>query len=472
MENHPPSVLYLSSGTGDQTLADAIRRRGWDVREVADPEQAIGILDGLDCQVGLVQLEGWAGDALHEHAERLFGLDPAIKWIALTPRRSPMPPAMCRLLAEWFHDYHTAPADVDRLVATLGHALGMARLTSKVRRLSEDASEDLPADLRIVGRSPAMRTLRRQLRKVAASDFSVLIRGESGTGKELVAQAIHRLSGRAERPFIAVNCGALPRELIQSELFGHEKGAFTGADQRRIGCIEAAQGGTLFLDEIGDLPLEMQVNLLRFLQERTIQRIGGSASIAVDVRVLAATHVQLEEATDRGDFREDLYYRLNVLHLDVPPLRERASDIELLAEYFLRKFSGSLRPNLRGFSRQAIAEMTSYPWPGNVRELLHRIQRAVVMCEGTQITARDLALERGGPNSPLASLAKTRAQAEKSAIEASLVAARNNVSKAARYLDISRVTLYRLMEQHGIDWQRRQPLSFASARGMSVPAAD
>jgi DNA-binding NtrC family response regulator len=298
-----------------------------------------------------------------------------------------------------------------------------------------------------------MRQLFQQIGKIASIDFSVLICGESGTGKELAAQAIHQVSDRAAGPFVAVNCGALPKDLIQAELFGHEKGAFTGAERRRIGRVEAAQGGTLFLDEIGDLPLELQIHLLRFLQEKTIDRVGGSGQISVDVRVIAATNVNLERAVKEGRFREDLYYRLNVLHLDMPPLRERAEDVQLLAHHLLAKFASRINPNLQGFSQQAIECLNAHTWPGNVREMVNRIQRAVVMCEGKLIRPRDLGLDQDGPIQHLDTLAEARAKAEKAAIEATLQAVRNNVSKAARHLGISRVTLYRLMELHSIEWQ-------------------
>ncbi|HEX5515618.1 MAG TPA: sigma-54 dependent transcriptional regulator [Gammaproteobacteria bacterium] len=454
MENVSPSLLYLLPSGADDSLSPSIRARGWNVYKANHPQQAIELMSELDLCIGLVQLEGFDAQVLQ--AERLFDSNGTVNWVALVPRQSAWSPTTCQLIADYCYDYHTTPVDLDRLVATLGHAHGMAKVVSRARSAYNDLPLDPAGELHIIGQSPCMQNLRRQIRKVAASDFNVIIRGESGTGKELVAQAMHRLSRRSEQPFVAVNCGALPKDLIQAELFGHEKGSFTGADQRRVGRIEAAQGGTLFLDEIGDLPLNMQVNLLRFLQEKTIQRVGGIAPIPVDTRVIAATHVNLEKATAEGHFREDLYYRLNVLHIEVPPLRHRSGDIELLAHYFFKKFASSFRPMLKGFSQQAIDDMNSYLWPGNVRELQHRVLRAVVMCEGKQITSRDLAMDQPNPNAPLATLAKTRALAEKSAIEASLAAARNNVSKAARYLAISRVTLYRLMEQHGIDWQRSQ----------------
>jgi DNA-binding NtrC family response regulator len=302
----------------------------------------------------------------------------------------------------------------------------------------------------MVGTSPVMQALFRDIRKVGAVDAPVLIQGESGTGKELTALAIHARSRRAGAPFMAVNCGALPANLIQSELFGHEKGAFTGAHQRKIGRIEAAAGGTIFLDEIGDLSLDLQVNLLRFLQAKTIERVGGTQSLQVDVRVIAASHVDLERAVAEGRFREDLYYRLNVLHLRVPALRERESDIELLARFFFEKFAKEKNPQVRGFSQQALQVMNTYAWPGNVRELINRIRRAMVMCENRLIAPGDLGLERRGVKRTIRTLGGARAAAEKEAIRYALQYARNNVSRAARELGISRVMLYRLKQKYGI----------------------
>lgn len=292
-----------------------------------------------------------------------------------------------------------------------------------------------------------MRQLFNQMEKIRGADTPVFLGGESGTGKELVSRLIHQHSPRRHAPFVTVNCGALPPTLIQSELFGHEKGAFTGAGERKMGKIEAAQGGTVFLDEIGDLPLELQANLLRFLQEKTIERIGSRQTLAIDARVIAATHVDLEEAVRQGRFREDLYYRLNVLYLKLPPLRERAGDVELLAEAFLKKFVRENRSRVKGFSQQALRIMNRHPWPGNVRELINRVQRAVVMCETPLITPADLDLERRLASRALLTLDEARQIAEAEAVRNSLMSNGNNISEAARQLGVSRVTLYRLMEK-------------------------
>ena len=449
-------LLYVKSPDVDDVLPSAALAGSWDVHVAPHPQAARELLDNGEFLVGLVQWDrrDVDGAPANRHAEQmhdLLGASGHINWVALLPDVDTSAlRKFSRIISTHFYDYHTMPLDPERLLITLGHAYGMA----EIARSHGDAVADASTLFEMVGESPAMRALFQKIHKVAAIDFNVMIRGESGTGKELTARAIHQLSHRVNGPFVPVNCGALPKDLIQAELFGHEKGSFTGADRRRVGRIEAAQSGTLFLDEIGDLPIDLQVNLLRFLQEKTIDRIGSTQQISVDVRVIAATNVNLERAVEEGRFREDLYYRLNVLHLDMPPLRERGEDIELLATHFLRQFAQAIKPNLKGFSQEAVEAMKSYPWPGNVREMVNRMQRAVVMCEGRLLRPRDLGLDQDAPNFALMTLAQARAKAEKDIIEATLSAVRNNVSKAARRLDISRVTLYRLMEQHEIDWQR------------------
>ncbi|HEV7445186.1 MAG TPA: sigma-54 dependent transcriptional regulator [Steroidobacteraceae bacterium] len=301
----------------------------------------------------------------------------------------------------------------------------------------------------MIGSCDAMLGLFRLIRKVAMTDAPVFISGESGTGKELTAAAIHERSTRRDQPFIAINCGAIPAHLLQSELFGYERGAFTGANQRKIGRVEAANGGTLFLDEIGDLPLESQASLLRFLQERKVERLGGHGSTPVDVRIISATHVDMQTAMIEGRFRADLYHRLCVLQVNEPPLRERGRDIELLAKHMLERFKKDARRRLRGFSPCAIAALRTYGWPGNVRELINRVRRAIVMSEGRQITARDLELEEHVEVAPM-TLAQAREVAERQAIEMALLRHRGRLGEAAHQLGISRVTLYRLLSAHGL----------------------
>lgn len=352
----------------------------------------------------------------------------------------------CRaLITQHLFDFHTWPIDALRLNHTLGHAFGYADLIDQPYLTLSP-----PRDMDLVGQSPAIAQLRAQIRKVARANAPVLIWGESGSGKELAALAIHQHSARAKGPFIAVNCGAIPASLIQSELFGYERGAFTGAAKEKKGLIEAAATGTLFLDEVGDLPLDLQVNLLRFLQEGTINRVGSLAPIQVDVRVIAASHIHLQSAVAAGNFREDLLYRLNVLPLTVPALRERKEDLPLLSQHFYTLFAHDKNPRITGFSHRAVQAIKMHDWPGNVRELINRIRRALVMAEGRLITPEDLGLNVPEPQRNGEALEEARIRAERDAINVCLRGSGSNVTRAARDLGVSRMTLYRLMEKHGI----------------------
>ncbi len=368
----------------------------------------------------------------------------AMHWIAILPASMAALPAWRQLLADHCADYHTWPPDQQRLRHALGHAVGMAALRAGL------APARAAGDAALTGQSAAITRLRRQIVKVAAASAPVLIWGESGSGKELAAQDVHAHSARRKGPFVPINCGAIPAQLIQSELFGHERGAFTGAARDKRGLIESAQGGSIFLDEIGDLPMELQANLLRFLQEKTIYRVGGTRSIAVDARVIAASHVNLTQAVQRGAFREDLYYRLNVLALDVPPLRERQDDLLPLAEHFFHTFSSERAPRVKGFSSRAAQAIREYGWPGNVRELINRVRRAMVMAEGGLIQPQDLGIGMAPPVSAPLQLDDARIRAERDAIHASLLHAGSNITLAARDLGVSRMTLYRLLAKHGI----------------------
>jgi DNA-binding NtrC family response regulator len=371
-----------------------------------------------------------------------------VLWLAILPHGATQDDSIAAHVAQHCMDYLTIPVDQERLYSAVGHVEGMARLFERM------ASEPQVAvkDGQMVGTSQAMRDLLHIIRKVGRSDAPVFISGETGTGKELAARAIHEHSARKKGPFVAVDCGAIAPNLIQSELFGHEQGAFTGAVRRKIGLIEAAEGGTLFLDEIGDLPLDLQANLLRFLQESTIQRVGGTQSISINTRVIAATHVKLEEAIARCRFREDLFYRLNVLRIQVPPLRERGGDLELLARFFLTQFTKDTTKTLRGFTPEALARIRRHTWRGNMRELINRVRRATVMADGPWITPNDLDLpeEDTSSESDVFQLEQVRAIAERDAIQRALVVSGNNHSAAARTLGISRATFYRLVEKHRI----------------------
>ena len=323
--------------------------------------------------------------------EALLRAKPALRVIALVEPSDAAHAQLAPLIQrELIYDYHTLPLDLDRLLVTLGHISGLVT----IERSAGSQVRPLPGQgTAMVGTSPAMLAVHAAIDKIARSEASALIQGESGTGKELVARAIHERSRRARGPFVALNCAALPPSLIGSELFGHEKGAFTGAVVRKIGRIEAANGGSLFLDEIGDLPLELQGHFLRFLQERTIDRVGGTSPIEVDVRVIAATNIDLAKAQAEGRFREDLFYRVNVLTIELPPLSRRGNDIELLARYYLERFARELRRPMLGFRDSALRAMRAYAWPGNVRELISCTQRAAVMAEGRWVTIADLGLD-------------------------------------------------------------------------------
>ena len=414
-------------------------RAQWEVQEVPNVAQACSMAISGNFRVGLLVLDG--ANAPPRDCEELILSTPHMSWVAALPAQALERSDYRNLIGQGFFDFHTLPPDYPLLSALLGHAYGMARLKDVVR-----PPHPLNKDDQIIGMSSSMSKALERIQKIASADAPVLIWGESGTGKELVARAIHKQSRRSSQPFIAVNCGALPANLIQTELFGYERGAFTGANQRKLGRIETANGGTLFLDEIGDLPMELQANLLRFLEEHTIERVGGHKPFHVDARIVAATHVNLEKAVAEQRFREDLYYRLNVLGLTLPPLRERAEDIELLAQHYFNQFASERNLPVKGFSRQAIEAMKQYSWPGNIRELINRVRQAMVMCERRLITPSELGLAQSKTLGPT-TLKKARESAEREAICASLTRAGNNISLAAKSLGISRLTLYRLMDK-------------------------
>jgi two-component system NtrC family response regulator len=312
----------------------------------------------------------------------------------------------------------------------------------------QDAAVTAPAP--ILGASQEMQRVLALIRRLAVSDVPVLITGESGTGKELAALAIHQRSIRAQGPFVPINCAAVPENLLESELFGHDRGAFTGATRARAGRVETAAGGTLFLDEIGELALPLQVKLLRFLEDHRVQRVGETRTIPVDVRVIAATNQDLSEELRAGRFREDLYYRINVFTLSLPPLRERRGDVIVLAKAFLEREYANGERTLRGFSPEAIAALSRATWPGNVRELLNCVHRATVVAEGELVTAGDLGLPPEGAEESGPTLSRARSQAEIEAVRAALARTRGNKSEAARLLDISRTQLYEIMHRHDI----------------------
>ena len=418
--------------------------QGWDVCTVDSIEAARKVLTQQHYPVGLL-LDG-NGSLEHDDTERFLQQHHYIRWIGVFGPDLLHRPQLRKAIATHLCDFHTRPIDILRLHHSLGHAHGMAMLAR-----STPPHKRALGKRHIDGESTAIRRLRAHIDKIAAVDAPVLIAGESGSGKELAAQEIHAQSPRASGPFIAINCAAIPPSLIHSELFGYERGAFTGAAKDKPGLIEAASSGSIFLDEIGDLPLELQASLLRFLQERTIYRVGGTRPVEVDARVIAATHVDLPKAVAAGRFREDLYYRLSVFPIRVPPLRERKDDLPLLTEIIFNKYADEKSPQLKGISQQALRAMAQHNWPGNIRELINRMRRAMVLAEHRLIMPEDLELVPHDDSIILRDgLDNSRGSAERTAIWNSLTKCGNNISQAARDLGVSRMTLYRLMAKHSI----------------------
>jgi two-component system NtrC family response regulator len=346
------------------------------------------------------------------------------------------------------YDFYQKPIDVEVLKLILGRAYRIAALEAENRKLVALA-EHSPIE-GIIAADEATLKLCRMVEKVAPADISVLILGESGTGKELFARALHNLSPRSKGRFVAINCAAIPENLLESELFGHEKGAFTGAHKQTQGKVELASGGTLFLDEIGDMPAPLQAKLLRFLQERVVERVGGRDEIPVDVRVVCATNQDLDQRIKDGLFREDLYYRIGEVTLRVPPLRERVGGIAVLAQVFLQRFAAAHGRSIRGFAPDALAAIESYRWPGNVRQLENKIKTAVVMAEGNVILAADLGLQQGSADEMGLNLREVRTRAERQAVQQALALSDGNISRAAELLGITRPTLYDLLGKLGL----------------------
>lgn len=353
------------------------------------------------------------------------------------------------------YDFYQKPIDLDELKVIVKRAFHLQMLEEENRRLQSVLDGGSTEFRGLVGQCPEMQQVFSTIRKVAASDISVLIHGESGTGKELVVRAIHAMSLRKDGPFIPINCGAIPENLLEAELFGHEKGAFTGALNRVLGKVEYAHKGTLFLDEIGELPLNLQVKLLRFLQEKVIQRVGGREDIAVDARIVAATNVDIARSMAEGTFREDLFYRIGVVSITLPPLRSRGEDVMPLANLFLKRFSVDLRKKAKGFSSTSREYLEAYAWPGNVRELENKVQRAVLMAASPIIEPDDLGFtERPMPRASASlegvSLREARDRVEREMVREAISRCKGNIARAAEELGISRPTIYDLMKKHGV----------------------
>lgn len=358
-----------------------------------------------------------------------------------------------RAIASGAYDFYQKPVDIDELGMIVARAFHLHAIEADNIRLAAQPTPNSTVLGGMVTAAPEMLKVARTIERVAAADVSVMLLGASGTGKELLARGVHDASRRKSGAFVAINCAAIPENLLESELFGHEKGAFTGAVKTTEGKIELAAGGTLFLDEVGDIPLPLQVKLLRFLQERVIERIGGRKPIAVDTRIVCATHQNLEEMISEGRFREDLYYRLAEIVVRIPTLAERPGDAGLLARHFLMKFAPTMNPAVKGLAPDALAAIDRWNWPGNVRELENRIKRAVIMADGKLVSASDLDLGKPTDNDDeidMINLKAVRDVADNRAIRRAIARTEGNISNAAKLLGISRPTLYDLIKQHGL----------------------
>jgi len=346
------------------------------------------------------------------------------------------------------YDFYQKPVDLDVLNLIIARAFQLDQLEKDNVLLQKNAEEPLKG---IIASSETMQKLSKTIEKIAPTNVTTLLLGESGTGKEVLARAIHGLSHRSKKPFVAVNCAAIPESLLESELFGYEKGAFTGATKQTKGKIEYADGGTFFLDEIGDLPFSLQAKLLRFIQERTIERLGGPTEIPVDVRIICATHQNVQKLIEEGAFREDLYYRINEITVDIPPLREREGDAIVIATALLKRFNDENGRNIKGFTQEAAQLIENYQWPGNIRQLENKIKRAVIMADDSILTHEDLDIGLAAEEEIPLNLKIVREIAETNAIKRALAYTNNHVSNTAKLLGVTRPTLYSLFTKYGID---------------------
>lgn len=447
-----PKLLIVDDDDSIRSQMKWALSKDYAVVEAYDSASALNIVNASHPQVvmldlGLPPKPRTAEEGLRTLKE-ILAFDPNIKVIIVsgnTERENAL-----KAIEMGAFDFFTKPPVMDEVRVVIKRAFHMSELEQENLVLQRQSQADGVEG--ILGNSPAMESLFQSLRKVSTVDVPVLILGESGTGKELTAKAIHKLSDRRGGPFIVINCGAIPETLLENELFGHEKGAFTSADARKKGKIEYAEGGTLFLDEVGELSLPLQVKLLRFLQEHIIERVGGREEIPVDVRVLAATNRDLKGSIDSGKFREDLFFRLSVITLFMPPLRDRDDDILLLARAFLNRFSREFKKPVRGFTDDVSKVLNEYNWPGNIRELENKIKRAVVMTDTDMISAADLEFASSKSKTPkkFASLQEAQEALEKALATEALIKNNGNVTHAARELGISRQTLTAMIKKYGI----------------------
>ena len=353
-----------------------------------------------------------------------------------------------KAIAAGAYDFYQKPVETEVINVIVARAFSVAAIEEENRRMRSVAGSDIG----IIGNSEAIERLRTMVRRIAPTQITALLLGESGTGKEVTANAVHLAGDRKDKPFIAINCASIPETLLESELFGFEKGAFTGAHRTTKGKIECAEGGTLFLDEIGDMPFNLQAKLLRFLQEKQIERLGGRQEISVDVRVVCATNQNLEEMVKEKTFREDLFYRVSEITLNIPPLRDRDEDMLILAQYFLKRYSEEYKSNVKGFSDDGLNAIKSHRWPGNIRELQNKVKSSVIMCTGTQVTAMDLGFfdQENSEFELSLNLRTVREEAESIAIKKAYSLADKNMSKASELLGVTRPTLYALIEKYSL----------------------
>ena len=431
-----------------------------EVSVAADRDSALTALRRLEPQVITLDLglPPDAGGASEGFAllEEILRLAPMTKVIVVTGREDKE--NAVKAIGMGASDFYQKPLDADILTFVVNRAFRLAELEQENRELIGQTNG---ASIKgIVATSPEMMEICRTVEKVAPTDVTTLITGETGTGKELLARALHDLSHRTDQPFAAINCAAIPENLLESELFGFEKGSFTGATQAKKGKIESANGGTLFLDEIGDMPMALQAKLLRFLQERVVDRVGSVKPVPVDVRVVCATHRNVQELITQGEFREDLYYRISEITLDVPALRERDGDALVIAQSLLKSLGKQLDRQNLSFSEDAVQAITSYAWPGNVREMINKVKRAIIMADGKRVSAGDLQLSTGeGESVNQLNLRQVREQAEKQAILQALHCTSFNMSQASRLLGVTRPTLYNLTDKYRIETSAESPAS-------------
>ena len=426
------------------SLQHWFRKEGYEVTAAAGAEEALQALSESRCEVALLDVKLQGMDGL-ELQERIHRIDPQTAVIMITAFASVE--TAVRALKEGAFDYLTKPVDPDELSLLVRRAIEQRRLREENRQLRGAIDGWMAVDP-IIGSSPPICKVLELIEHVALTDATVLVLGESGTGKELAARAIHAKSRRRYAPLMKVNCGALPESLLESELFGYEKGAFTGADSRRQGRIEAVDGGTLFLDEVGAIPAKMQVDLLHVLEAKELTRVGGTKPVKVDFRVICATNESLEKAVAAGRFREDLYYRINVFTIALPPLRERRSDIPALAQHFVDRFAQQMDKRITGISAAALELLAAYDWPGNVRELSNAIERAMVIGRPPEIRPEDLPLQAPARMALLPS--ESLAEMEKRHIAAVLARTGGNITRTAEILKIDRVTVYSKIKRYGL----------------------